>query len=67
MAINDYNLIRTLPLVVCDKTKYSRKMEERQLIKLEAWFKPQRISCLKIVAKRLKKLPAWTVLKEQLD
>lgn len=41
-------------------------MEERQLIKLEAWFKPQRISCLKIVAKRLKKLPAWTVLKEQL-
>jgi len=38
---------------------------ECQLIKLEAWFKARRISCLKIVAKSLKKLPAWIAIKEQ--
>ncbi|MBB6235517.1 hypothetical protein HDC90_000114 [Pedobacter sp. AK013] len=40
-------------------------MEERQLIKLEAWLKTWRISCLKIVAKSLKKLSAWIAIKEQ--
>jgi len=38
-------------------------MEERQLIKLEDWFKPQPISCLKIVTKDLNKLPARPLVK----
>ncbi|WP_029275587.1 FN3 associated domain-containing protein [Pedobacter borealis] len=41
------------------------KMEERELIKIEAKFKPQHISCLKIVAKNLKKLPEWHPAKGQ--
>ncbi|WP_431292504.1 hypothetical protein [Pedobacter sp. P26] len=48
------------------KTKYSRKMEERQLIKLEGWFKSRHISCLKIVAGNLNKLRTWIPVKEQL-
>ena len=40
-------------------------MEERQLIKLEGWFKSQHISCLKIVAKNLNKLLTWIPIKEQ--
>lgn len=42
-----------------------KKMEERELIKIEAKFKPQRISYLKIVAKNLKKLPEWHPAKGQ--
>ena len=47
------------------KTKYSRKMEERLLIKLKGWFKFQHISCRKIVAKNLNKLPIWISIQEQ--
>ncbi|ARS38446.1 cytochrome C [Sphingobacteriaceae bacterium GW460-11-11-14-LB5] len=42
-----------------------KKMEEREFIKIEAKFKSQRISCLKIVAKNLKKLPEWHPAKGQ--
>ena len=41
------------------------KMEEHELIKIEAKFKPQHISCLKIIAKNLKKLPEWHPAKGQ--
>jgi len=37
-------------------------MEERQLIKLEGWFKSQHISCLKIVEKKLNKILTWILL-----
>jgi hypothetical protein len=39
------------------------KMEERQLTKLADWFKSQRISCLKILAKALAELPDWVPIK----
>lgn len=38
-------------------------MEERQLTKLADWFKSQRISYLKILAKALAKLPDWVPVK----
>lgn len=36
-----------------------KNKEERALINIESKFRPRSISCLKIVAKNLKKLPVW--------
>ena len=41
------------------KVKPGKKGQEKALIKLEATFKPQQLSYLKIVARNLKKLPDW--------
>jgi uncharacterized membrane protein len=52
----DKSKLRLLRVI---KPNIPKKDEERSLIKVEAKFKPQGISCLKIVVKNLKKLPAW--------
>ena len=41
------------------RPEITKNGDERAFIKVEAQFKPQRISCLKIIAKNLKKLPVW--------
>lgn len=48
-----------LRLLSTTNLKTPKDGEEDSFIKVEAKFKPQHISCIKIVAKNLKKLPAW--------
>ncbi len=48
-----------LRLLSVTKPKATKNGEERSFINVEAKFKPERISCLKIIAKNLKKLPVW--------
>jgi len=48
-----------LRLLSTTTPKTTKKGDEESFIKIEVKFKPQRITCLKIVAKNLKKLPAW--------
>ena len=53
------NSIKNLHLLSVIKPKAPKNGEERALIKVEAKFKSQSISYLKIITKNLKKLPAW--------
>lgn len=50
---------KDLRLLRVVKPDIPQKDEERSLMKVEAKFKPQSITCLKIIAKNLKKLPVW--------
>ncbi|NEU08058.1 cytochrome C [Flavihumibacter sp. R14] len=50
------NNLRLLSII---KPKAGKEGDEDSSIKVEAKFKPQQISCIKIVAKNLKKLPVW--------
>ena len=53
---SDKNNLRLLSIT---KPKTTKNGDEESFIKVEGKFKPQRISCLKIIAKNLKKLPVW--------
>lgn len=53
---SEKNKLRLLTRV---KPEITRNGAERALLKIEAEFKPQNVSYLKIVAKNLKKLPDW--------